>query len=67
MGVLDHWQPVARSRELRQRPIAATIAGHTIAVFRTASGGVGALADYCPHRRMKLSAGEVVGLDLGAA
>ena len=64
MGVLDHWQPVARSRELRHRPLAVRIAGHPIAVFRTSSGCVGALADYCPHRRMKLSAGDVVGEQL---
>jgi phenylpropionate dioxygenase-like ring-hydroxylating dioxygenase large terminal subunit len=61
MGVLDHWQPVARSSELRKRPLAVTIAGHPIAVYRTTSGTIGALADYCPHRRMKLSAGDVVG------
>jgi phenylpropionate dioxygenase-like ring-hydroxylating dioxygenase large terminal subunit len=61
MGMLDHWQPVARSRDLRGKPVAVSIAGNTIAVFRTASGGLGALADVCPHRRMKLSAGSVAG------
>lgn len=61
MGVLDHWQPVARSRDLRSRPVAVSIAGNPIAVFRTKAGGVAALADVCPHRRMKLSAGDVVG------
>ena len=30
-------------------------------VYRTAGGQVAALADACPHRRLKLSAGKVVG------
>ena len=61
MGMLDHWQPVARSRDLSAKPVAASIAGNQIAVFRTTSGGLGAVSDVCPHRRMKLSEGEVVG------
>jgi phenylpropionate dioxygenase-like ring-hydroxylating dioxygenase large terminal subunit len=61
MAMLDHWQPVARSRDLRSRPISATIAGQAIAVFRTESGAVAAVSDVCPHRHMRLSAGEVVG------
>lgn len=61
MGMLDHWHPVLMSRELRRRPLGVMIAGQPIAVFRTASGGLGAMADACPHRRLKLSVGEVVG------
>lgn len=61
MGMLDHWHPILTSRELRRRPVAVKIAGEPIAVFRTARGGLGALADACPHRRLKLSAGNVVG------
>jgi phenylpropionate dioxygenase-like ring-hydroxylating dioxygenase large terminal subunit len=61
MGMLDHWQPVAQSRDLRRKPLAVSLAGTELAVFRTESGGVGAVADACPHRRLRLSAGEVVG------
>lgn len=61
MAELDHWHPVARASDLGRRPRAITLAGVDIALFRTASGGVGALADVCPHRRMKLSRGWVEG------
>lgn len=61
MGILDHWHPVLRSRDLRRKPVGVKVAGEPIAVFRTASGGLGALADACPHRRLKLSVGAVVG------
>jgi phenylpropionate dioxygenase-like ring-hydroxylating dioxygenase large terminal subunit len=61
MGMLDHWQPVLLTRELTAKPVGITVAGEQIAVFRTATGGLGALADACPHRRLKLSVGAVVG------
>jgi phenylpropionate dioxygenase-like ring-hydroxylating dioxygenase large terminal subunit len=61
MGMLDHWQPVARSQDLRNRPVEAIVAGHSLAVFRTANGQPAAVSNVCPHRRLKLSAGEVVG------
>jgi phenylpropionate dioxygenase-like ring-hydroxylating dioxygenase large terminal subunit len=61
MGMLDHWHPVLRSRDLRHKPVGVKVAGQPIAVFRTASGGLGAVTDACPHRRLKLSVGAVVG------
>ncbi|MCE9568176.1 MAG: Rieske 2Fe-2S domain-containing protein [Planctomycetes bacterium] len=61
MGMLDHWQPVARSRDLGRKPEPVVIAGNQIAIFRTESGQLGAVADACPHRRLKLSAGKVIG------
>jgi len=61
MGMLDHWHPVLKSDELRKQPVGVKLAGEAIAVFRTASGGLGAVAEACPHRRLKLSAGTVVG------
>jgi len=60
MGMLDHWQPVLRSADLGAKPAGITVAGEPIAVFRTPTG-LGALADACPHRRLKLSVGTVVG------
>ena len=67
MGILDHWHPVLKSGELQRKPVAVKIAGQEIAVFRTASGGLGAVADACPHRRLKLSVGKVVGERLRCA
>ncbi len=61
MGMLDHWQPVARSCDLRAKPLGMILAGRPLAVFRTASGLAAAVSDVCPHRRLKLSAGEVIG------
>jgi phenylpropionate dioxygenase-like ring-hydroxylating dioxygenase large terminal subunit len=61
MGMLDHWHPVTTSRALRRKPVGVTLAGEPIALFRTASGGPAAVSDVCPHRRLKLSAGDVVG------
>ena len=61
MGILDHWHPVAASRELRRRPIPVTLCGRQVVLFRTRSGTAGALDDCCPHRRSKLSTGAVDG------
>jgi phenylpropionate dioxygenase-like ring-hydroxylating dioxygenase large terminal subunit len=61
MGMLDHWQPVLLGRTLRRKPVGVTVAGARIALFRTADGSAAAVSDVCPHRRLKLSAGEVVG------
>ena len=61
MGMLDHWQPATRSCDLRQKPLGVTVAGQPLAVFRTSVGTAAAVSDICPHRRLKLSAGEVVG------
>lgn len=61
MGMLDHWQPALLSHQLRNKPVGVTIAGTQIALFRTSNGAAAAVSDVCPHRRLKLSAGEVIG------
>jgi phenylpropionate dioxygenase-like ring-hydroxylating dioxygenase large terminal subunit len=61
MSTLDHWHPVLASSELRSRPVAVQLCGKQLVLFRTKSGSVGALEDFCPHRRSKLSTGTVVG------
>jgi phenylpropionate dioxygenase-like ring-hydroxylating dioxygenase large terminal subunit len=61
MGMIDHWHPVIRSRHLRSGPVMVRVAGHYIALYRTAGGRPAALGDQCPHRRMRLSLGTVVG------
>jgi len=57
---LDHWHPVALSRELGKRPLRATLHGRDLALFRTAHG-VGALDDGCAHRGYPLHQGKVEG------
>ncbi len=61
MSELRHWHPVSLSRRLGKKPRAVTVCDTDLVVYRTASGGVGALRDECPHRRMRLSEGWVDG------
>jgi nitrite reductase/ring-hydroxylating ferredoxin subunit len=61
MAMIDHWHPVLKSKELRNKPVGIRVGGHGIVLYRTRSGTVAALTDECPHRRMRLSLGEVVG------
>lgn len=55
-----HWFVVAQSRELGNVPIARTLLGVPLVLFRDAEGKPGALLDRCPHRNVPLSIGEVV-------
>src|SRR5581483_1805650 len=61
MGIFDHWHPVLSAQKLRRRPTAVRLHGTNLVLFRTSSGPIGALEDCCPHRRMKLSLGRVLG------
>ncbi len=53
--------PGIASSELEGKAVGVTVAGEQLALFRTKSGHVAALSDVCPHRRLKLSVGEVIG------
>ena len=55
----EHWYIAARSQDLRARPIARTIFGENLALFRDAAGQPAALLDRCAHRNMALSLGAV--------
>jgi phenylpropionate dioxygenase-like ring-hydroxylating dioxygenase large terminal subunit len=61
MGMMDHWHPLLRSKQLRSKPVSVQLAGQPLVLFRTSGGEVAALSDECPHRRMRLSWGTVVG------
>ena len=60
MFLHQHWYVAALSSELSERPIARTILGEPVALYRNRSGRVVALADQCPHRGYPLSLGTVV-------
>lgn len=60
-SILDHWHPVLFTRDLGKAPVGVRVAGRPIAVFRTASGKLAAVDDECPHRRFRLSLGNVLG------
>jgi len=58
------WHPVCTSGELAaagDRPLGVRLLGRPLAVARTATGGLLALADRCVHRSTRLSVGWVEG------
>ena len=54
--VPDQWYVAAYGREVTREVLGRTVCGEPIALFRTESGDVVALADRCVHRRFPLSA-----------
>src|SRR5262245_26076824 len=55
-----HWYVACRSGALGRRPVARTVLGVPLVLFRDAAGGAAALLDRCPHRNVPLSLGHVV-------
>ncbi|MBM3529585.1 MAG: aromatic ring-hydroxylating dioxygenase subunit alpha [Alphaproteobacteria bacterium] len=55
------WYTAIWSKELADQPIARTILGEKLVLFRGANGRAGALADRCCHRAAPLSLGQVAG------
>jgi phenylpropionate dioxygenase-like ring-hydroxylating dioxygenase large terminal subunit len=58
---LPGWFVACTAAALRDRPLAATVQGVPLALFRGPDGRPGALEDRCPHRNAPLSAGRVRG------
>lgn len=58
---LPGWFVACASAAVRRRPIAATVQGVPLVVFRGPDGLLGAFEDRCPHRNAPLSAGRVRG------
>lgn len=56
--VRNHWYAAAWASEIGQAPLARTILGHRIVLFRDPAGVVAALDDRCPHRLAPLSLGD---------
>ena len=56
-----HWYVAALSSEITTQPLARTILGEHVVLYRRASGTPVALADRCPHRRYPLSLGRLAG------
>jgi len=54
-----YWQPVALTSDLGKRPLAITVMGEELVLFRDDSGKVGLLSRYCPHRAVDLSYGRI--------
>ncbi|HEV8015061.1 MAG TPA: Rieske 2Fe-2S domain-containing protein [Stellaceae bacterium] len=54
-----YWQPVALVSDLGKRPLAITVMGEELVLFRDPTGKVGLLSRYCPHRATDLSYGRI--------
>src|SRR5512133_3464061 len=61
------WFVACRATSLRGRPVAATIQGVPLVLFRGAGARAAALEDRCPHRNAPLTAGRVRGSELECA
>lgn len=56
----DAWLVVCESKALRSKPLAVTLHGTPLVLFRAEGGKPSALLDRCPHRNVPLSMGRVV-------
>ena len=55
-----HWYVVASADEIGTTPLARTVCGDDLVLWRRGDGSPAALADRCAHRRFPLSLGTVV-------
>jgi len=59
MSLKDYWYIAAESKDVNRNPVAASISGERVVLFRTEEGQAAALEDRCSHRNMALSLGKV--------
>lgn len=57
----NSWYICAWREEITQRPLQRWILNEPIALFRTESGKIAAIADRCPHRGAPMTTGQVRG------
>ena len=62
--VFNAWYVAAWSADVGRSPISRTILGEPVALYRTEAGVPVAPRDQCPHRKLPLSLGRVVGDNL---
>ncbi|MBT5896430.1 MAG: Rieske 2Fe-2S domain-containing protein, partial [Rhodospirillaceae bacterium] len=62
LQVLENlWYVAALSGELTGKPLARTICGVPMVLYRGENGNLVALEDRCPHRQAPLSMGNIIG------
>jgi phenylpropionate dioxygenase-like ring-hydroxylating dioxygenase large terminal subunit len=54
-----YWYVACQSGELGRKPLARTVVGVPLVLFRDADGAPAALLDRCPHRNVPLSLGRI--------
>lgn len=67
MFLRDQWYVAAWSEDVGEAPLARTILGEMLVLYRLADGTVVALEDRCPHRNLPLSEGNRLGDTLQCA
>ena len=61
------WHPVADAASIGDAPLAVTLLGQPLVLWRDEAGALHAFADRCPHRGTRLSLGRVCGARLECA
>jgi phenylpropionate dioxygenase-like ring-hydroxylating dioxygenase large terminal subunit len=61
MFLRNAWYVAAWDSEVTQKLLAATILGDRVVLYRTVGGKPVALEDACPHRKLPLSMGRLIG------
>jgi phenylpropionate dioxygenase-like ring-hydroxylating dioxygenase large terminal subunit len=64
---LNHWYVVARSVEVKTKPLEVQLWYHSIVLYRDSQGKIHGLDNRCPHRQVKLSHGQVIENSLECA
>ena len=59
--VLHNWYVAAWSSEVNRTPLARVILGQPVVLYRRNDGTAVAVRDQCPHRKLPLSLGRLVG------
>ncbi len=58
---LNQWYVAAWSSEITREPLARTLCGTSVVLYRTEQGAAVALDNRCPHRALPLSMGRLAG------
>lgn len=61
MFLRNTWYVAAWERDVGDRPVAVTMLGERVVLYRKTDGSVAALEDACAHRKLPLSMGRIVG------
>ena len=62
-----HWYIACRSKQIARGPVARTVIGEPLVIFRSLTGEAAALVDRCAHRNLALSRGTVTADGLRCA
>lgn len=61
MFLRNYWYAAAWDHEVKRTPLARTVCGEPIVLYRQVSGALSAFEDCCPHRLLPLSKGYLKG------